>query len=109
MFGIALGGEARAYPKRILAWLELAGDRVGGQELTIVYCTLCGTVIPYGSEVGGVRRTFGTSGPAWGYAVEKSRPSSRHSPAAPTTSARGRIHQRRSARFAPPFARSIRR
>ena len=62
VFGIALQGEARAYPKRILAWHELARDRVGGVELTIVYCTLCGTVIPYGSEAGGVRRTFGTSG-----------------------------------------------
>jgi hypothetical protein len=62
VFGIALGGEARAYPKRILAWHELARDRLGGVELTIVYCTLCGTVIPYGSEVGGVRRTLGTSG-----------------------------------------------
>ncbi len=62
VFGIALGGVARAYPKRILAWHELARDRVGGVELTIVYCTLCGTVIPYSSESGGVRRTFGTSG-----------------------------------------------
>jgi hypothetical protein len=62
VFGIALRGEARAYPKRILAWHELARDRLGGIELTIVYCTLCGTVIPYASEVGGVRRTFGTSG-----------------------------------------------
>lgn len=62
VFGIALGGEARAYPKRILAWHELARDRLGGVELAIVYCTLCGTVIPYGAEVGGVLRTFGTSG-----------------------------------------------
>jgi hypothetical protein len=62
VFGVALGGEARAYPKRILAWHELARDRLGPVELTVVYCTLCGTVIPYGSEAGGVRRTFGTSG-----------------------------------------------
>ena len=62
VFGLALGGEARAYPKRILAWHELARDRLGGVELAIVYCTLCGTVIPYGAEVGGVARRFGTSG-----------------------------------------------
>ena len=37
-------------------------DRVGGVDLAIVYCALCGTVIPYGAEVGGVKRTFGTSG-----------------------------------------------
>lgn len=62
VFGITLDGEARAYPKRILAWHEMARDRVGGIELTIVYCTLCGTVIPYESEIGGKLRTFGTSG-----------------------------------------------
>ncbi len=62
VFGIALGGEARAYPKRILAWHEMALDRVGGIELTIVYCTLCGTVIPFESVAGGRHLTFGTSG-----------------------------------------------
>jgi hypothetical protein len=62
VFGFSTDGEARAYPKRILAWHELALDRVGSQELTIVYCTLCGTVIPFASDVGGEVRTFGTSG-----------------------------------------------
>lgn len=62
VFGIAVGGESRAYPKRILAWHELARDRLGGVDLAIVYCTLCGTVIPYEARVGGARRTFGTSG-----------------------------------------------
>ena len=62
VFGLVINGEARAYPKRILAWHEMARDRVGGVELHVVYCTLCGTVIPYGAEVGGEHRTFGTSG-----------------------------------------------
>ncbi len=62
VFGVALGGEARAYPKRILAWHELARDRLGGVELAVVYCTLCGTVIPYSAAVGGRSFTFGTSG-----------------------------------------------
>jgi hypothetical protein len=62
VFGLVVNGQARAYPKRILAWHELARDTVGGVELTIVYCTLCGTVIPYGSEVGGRLLTLGTSG-----------------------------------------------
>jgi Protein of unknown function (DUF3179) len=62
VFGLYVDGNARAYPKRILAWHELALDRVGGRELTIVYCTLCGTVIPFESEVGGRVRKFGTSG-----------------------------------------------
>ncbi len=62
VFGVDQGGEARAYPKRILAWHELALDRVGGTDITLVYCTLCGTVIPYNSRVGGMTYTFGTSG-----------------------------------------------
>ena len=62
VFGIALNGEARAYPKRILAWQEMAVDELGGTELTIVYCTLCGTVIPFESEIQGRHFTFGTSG-----------------------------------------------
>ncbi len=62
VFGLEVNGEARAYPKRILAWHEMATDRLGGVDLTIVYCTLCGTVIPYESRVGSRHFTFGTSG-----------------------------------------------
>ncbi|MDP2390333.1 MAG: DUF3179 domain-containing (seleno)protein [Acidobacteriota bacterium] len=62
VFGVVVNGEARAYPKRILAWHEMAVDTLGGAEITVVYCTLCGTVIPYDSMVGGKRRRFGTSG-----------------------------------------------
>ena len=62
VFGISVNGEARAYPKRIFAWHEMALDRIGGLELTIIYCTLCGTVLPYESEVGTELRRFGTSG-----------------------------------------------
>lgn len=62
VFGVAREGEARAYPKRILAWHEMALDHIGSVDLTLVYCTLCGTVIPYRSETGGRKFTFGTSG-----------------------------------------------
>ena len=62
VFGVEMNGEARAYPKRILAWHEMAIDRIGGVELTIVYCTLCGTVIPFESRAGDRRFRFGTSG-----------------------------------------------
>lgn len=58
VFGVAINGEARAYPQRILAWHEMALDHVGGLDLTVVYCTLCGTVIPYRSR----GYEFGTSG-----------------------------------------------
>lgn len=69
VFGFARNGEARAYPQRILAWHELAWDEVGGEEITLVYCTLCGTVIPYSSEVGTRIVKFDTSG--WLYQSNK--------------------------------------
>ena len=62
VFGIVMNGEAKAYPKRILGWHEMAIDRIGGVDMTIVYCTLCGTVIPFESEAAGRRFRFGTSG-----------------------------------------------
>ncbi len=62
VFGLSVNGSARAYPKRILAWHEMALDKLGGTGITLVYCTLCGTAIPYKSVVGGQHRTFGTSG-----------------------------------------------
>jgi len=62
VLGLVVNGEARAYPKRILAWHEMATDQVGGVGLTIVYCTLCGTVIPFESQAGGRSFRFGTSG-----------------------------------------------
>ena len=62
VFGVVVNGQARAYPKRILAWHEMAVDKLGDTEITVVYCTLCGTVIPYDSVVGGKQRGFGTSG-----------------------------------------------
>ena len=35
IFGLHVDGVARAYPKRILAWHELARDRIGYLELTV--------------------------------------------------------------------------
>ncbi|MEL6415270.1 MAG: DUF3179 domain-containing (seleno)protein, partial [Pseudomonadota bacterium] len=55
-------GDARAYPKRILAWHEMFVDTIGGVEIAGVYCTLCGTVIPYETQIDGVNIEFGTSG-----------------------------------------------
>ena len=37
VFGVAINGDVRAYPKRILAWHEMFKDRIGGLELAGVY------------------------------------------------------------------------
>jgi hypothetical protein len=63
VFGVAIGGDVRAYPERILAWHEMANDRVGGRAVSLSYCTLCGAAILYGGEVSnGQTLTFGSSG-----------------------------------------------
>lgn len=62
VFGIEVNGEARAYPKRILAWHEMFTDTIQGIPVAGVYCTLCGTVILYKTTVNGVQHKMGTSG-----------------------------------------------
>lgn len=62
VFGIEINGETRAYPKRILAWHEMFTDTIQGIPVAGVYCTLCGTVILYKTEVNGVAHQIGTSG-----------------------------------------------
>ena len=62
VFGIKINGDARAYPKRILAWHEMFVDTIGGIDIAGVYCTLCGTVIPYKTKVNGYVHQLGTSG-----------------------------------------------
>lgn len=62
VFGIEVNGDARAYPKRILAWHEMFVDTVGDVPVAGVYCTLCGTVILYKTEHNGKNHQIGTSG-----------------------------------------------
>lgn len=63
VFGVVINGEARAYPERILAWHEMANDRVSGRAVSLSYCTLCGAAILYDGEASDGRTyTFGSSG-----------------------------------------------
>lgn len=62
IFGLKINGDARAYPQRILAWHEMFTDTIGGVDIAGVYCTLCGTVIPFKTAAGGVDYGLGTSG-----------------------------------------------
>ena len=62
VFGLEVEGDARAYPKRILAWHEMFVDTVGGVPVAGVYCTLCGTMILYETTHDGVEHQLGTSG-----------------------------------------------
>ncbi len=47
VFGIVLNGQARAYPRRIMEVREMVNDTLGGRDLGIPYCTLCGAAQAY--------------------------------------------------------------
>jgi hypothetical protein len=63
--GLFVGGEARAYPLRILDWHEAANDVVGGVPVCVVSCPLCGSASAWRASADGERRTFSPSGLLW--------------------------------------------
>ena len=63
VFAARLKSEARAWPVRILSWHEMLNDRLGGEPVTLSYCTLCRSAQLFrGRLPGGEETTFGTSG-----------------------------------------------
>ncbi len=46
-FGIGINGAYRAYPRRIIEVREIVNDTLGGRDLGIPYCTLCGAAQAY--------------------------------------------------------------
>lgn len=47
VFGITVNGQSRAYPRRIMEVREMVNDTLGGRDLGIPYCTLCGSAQAY--------------------------------------------------------------
>lgn len=47
IFGISINGEHRAYPRRIMEVREMVNDTLGGRDIGIPYCTLCGAAQAY--------------------------------------------------------------
>ena len=47
VFAVAIGDEARAYPRHIMAVHEMVNDTLGGRRLGFPYCTLCGSAQAY--------------------------------------------------------------
>lgn len=65
VFGITVNGEARAYPRRIMEVREMVNDTLGGRDLGIPYCTLCGAAQAYFTDTlpeGVARPILRTSG-----------------------------------------------
>jgi len=64
VFGVAINGDVRAYPLRIMDWHEMFNDVIGGVAVSLAYCTLCGSGILFETSVEGRREpfVFGSSG-----------------------------------------------
>ena len=62
VIGLSIGGDARAYPLRILIWHEIANDTVGGTPVVVTYCPLCNAALVFERGVDGRVLDFGTTG-----------------------------------------------
>ncbi len=64
VFGISIDGDTRAYPLRLMNWHEMFNDTIGGVDLALAYCTLCGSGILYETKLDGRAEPmiFGSSG-----------------------------------------------
>ncbi|MGE0026351.1 MAG: DUF3179 domain-containing protein [Thermoleophilia bacterium] len=62
VIALQLGGEARAYPIRILIWHEIVNDVVGGRPVAVTFCPLCNTSIVFDRRARGRTLRFGTTG-----------------------------------------------
>ena len=64
VFGVAINGDVRAYPLRIMGWHEMFNEVIGGVPVALAYCTLCGSGILYETKVQGRAKpfVFGSSG-----------------------------------------------
>ena len=47
VFGVEINGEYRAYPRRIMEVREMVNDTLGGRDIGMPYCTLCGSAQVY--------------------------------------------------------------
>ena len=62
VIGLAINGEAKAYPLRVLTWHEIANDEIGGLPVAVTYCPLCNAAIVFDRRVEGRVLEFGVSG-----------------------------------------------
>jgi uncharacterized protein DUF3179 len=62
VLSFTLGGEARAYPLRVMNLHEIVNDVVGGTPIVISYCPLCNSAVAFDRTINGEAVEFGTSG-----------------------------------------------
>jgi hypothetical protein len=62
VIGIMLGGQARAYPLRVLVWHEVVNDALAGRPILVTYNPLCDSAVVFARAAAGRVRIFAFSG-----------------------------------------------
>jgi hypothetical protein len=62
VISLAIDGDARAYPVRILIWHEIVNDTVGGKPVVVTYCPLCNSGLVFERALGDRLLDFGATG-----------------------------------------------
>ena len=62
VLGAEFGGDARAYPVKILNWHEIVNEKIGEREVVVTYCPLCRSGIVFDRHLDGKVLTFGNTG-----------------------------------------------
>jgi hypothetical protein len=62
VIGVRLGGQARAYPLRVLVWHEVVNDALAGRPILVTYNPLCDSAVVFARAVAGRVSTFAFSG-----------------------------------------------
>jgi hypothetical protein len=62
VISLAIEGDARAYPVRLLIWHEIVNDTVGGKHVVVTYCPLCNAGLVFARALDDRVLDFGTTG-----------------------------------------------
>lgn len=62
VIALMVNGKKKAYPIKILNWHEIVNDRIGGLNVVVTFCPLCGTGMVFDANAAGRKLNFGVSG-----------------------------------------------
>lgn len=66
VYGVVIGGEARAYPERIIGWHGTVTDEVAGTGVLVWHCAVCGGAAVFNRFASdGNAYTFSAAGLVW--------------------------------------------
>ena len=62
VLSVAINGDARAYPLRLMLWHEIVNEVIGGRDVLVSYYPLCNSGVVWDRDVNGRVLRFGNTG-----------------------------------------------